>query len=105
MGNDPVLDQNLWNRDQVELRIARKIFMDWSFGEYEADVQQAVRDFKQGNKMTAAFIVYQSQKEALGNKVRSQTLEDLFVEEGIVTDPQVQYMLMVFAREDDKKTQ
>tara|TARA_R100000805_G_scaffold475_10_gene947 strand:- start:4127 stop:11347 length:7221 start_codon:yes stop_codon:yes gene_type:complete len=105
LGNDPVIDQKLWNRDQVDLRIARKIMMDWNFGEYESDLQQAIMDFKQGKKMTSAFIIYEAQKEALGNTTRYETIEKLFTEEGILTDPQIQYMMTVWAREDDKKTQ
>jgi len=105
LGNDPVIDQKLWNRDQVDLRIAKKIMMDWNFGEYESDIQQAIMDFKQGKKMTSAFIIYEAQKEALGNTTRYETIEKLFTEEGILTDPQIQYMMTVWAREDDKKTQ
>ena len=46
-----------------------------------------------------------AQKEAVGNTARYKTLTDLFREEGILKNDQVQYMMMEFAKEDDKKAE
>jgi hypothetical protein len=102
LGEDEIIDQNLWNVEEQKKRIHRMVVMDWKHGENSTDVQRAIMDFKQGNKMTAAFIIYQIRKESMGDSDKYRNLMSTFEEENMISDPQVMYMMKQFARADDE---
>ena len=101
LGEDEIIDQNLWNVEEQKKRIHRMVVMDWKHGENSTDIQRAIMDFKQGNKMTAAFIIYQIRKESMDDTNKYNSLMKTFREENIISDPQVMYMMKQFARADD----
>ena len=102
MDKDPLVDNMLFDNDAFKAKIARKVFMDFNYGEYSGDIQRAITDYKQGNKMTSAFLQYKSlSMQDYGSKEYNDILK-IFNEEGIYFDDEVQHMVMMFARADDQ---
>ena len=102
MDKDPLVDNMLFDNDAFKAKIARKVFMDFNYGEYSGDIQRAITDYKQGNKMTSAFLQYKSlSMQDYGSKEYNDILK-IFNEEGIYFDDEVQHMVKMFARADDQ---
>ena len=102
MDKDPLVDNMLFDNEFYKAKIGRKALMDFNYGEYSGDIQRAIVDYKQGNKMTSAFLQYKTlNMQDYGSDEYNDILK-VFNEEGIYYDDEVQHMVMMFARADDQ---
>jgi len=120
LGEDEVIDDLMWNRGEIKKRINRMVIMNWNYSTASSDVQQAITDYKQGNPMTAAYMMWMLKNGKTGLNEQQQTdlrhtlegrdsngkryeKEDPEYIENIMENPEVLYMMRMWSAADEEK--
>ena len=99
LGDDRMITDKYWNEEEIMKRINRMVEMDWKHGGKSADVRAVIRDFRQGNKLTAAYMLYNLEKTDIDSYIK---IREQFRELNINTDPEVKRMMIIFENADEE---
>jgi len=98
---DIMITDKYWNEEEIMKRINRAVEMDWKHGEQSANTRAVIQDFRQGNKLTAAYMLYML--ESSSNVQDYNQLRKKFRELNINNDPEVKRMMEIFDQADKEK--
>ena len=101
LNNDPIIDQKMFDQEQFLQRINRLVVREFVLGDVSGDIEQAITDFRRGNKLTAANMIHEIQKSK--DLEQLDSLYNVFDGYNILGDKEIQYELIKLKEEESKQ--
>jgi len=101
LNNDPIVDKKIFDDVQFLQRINRLVVREFVLGDVSGDIEQAITDFRRGNKLTAANMIHEIQKSK--DLEQLDSLYNVFDGYNILGDKEIQYELIKLKEEESKQ--